>query len=204
MTDERRLARRQFLGIAAAGVLTPLGVSRLAAQSGASRSGDSARTAAELRDPAAAGRARARTAPGDNDDAIREIELGLACSCGCTLDIYTCRTTDFTCTVSPALHREILALDEQGLTAEQIVDAFVAKYGEQALMAPEPSGFNLAGYLVPGAAIAVGGSLLAWIIARRQELAPAAAGGEPMSAPHPGGTPEELARLQRALDEVDD
>ena len=39
-----------------------------------------------------------------------------------------------------------------------MIAAFVAKHGEQILMAPQAEGFNLAGYLVPGIVIlAVGG-----------------------------------------------
>ena len=56
-----------------------------------------------------AGPAR-RPLESDNDVVVRNTELKLQCTCGCTLDIFTCRTTDFTCTYSPALHREIVAL----------------------------------------------------------------------------------------------
>ena len=83
------------------------------------------------------------TRAGENEAEIQAIETRLACNCGCTLDVFTCRTTDFSCTYSPALHREVLALKGDGLTAQQVLDAFVAKYGEKALMAPKPRGFNL-------------------------------------------------------------
>ena len=90
-----------------------------------------------LRDPSAAGRPPAADRSRGDDAEIQAIEQRLACSCGCTLDVFTCRTTDFTCTYSPELHREVLALRDEGKTAQQILDAFVAKYGEKALMAPE-------------------------------------------------------------------
>ena len=106
------------------------------------------------------GRPRTPTDPEENAAEIQAIELKLACNCGCTLDVFTCRTTDFSCTYSPKLHREVLALRNQGMSAQQVLDAFVAKYGEKALMAPKPKGFNLAGYLVPGAAITAAGA--AW------------------------------------------
>lgn len=185
------VSRRGFLLHALGGALVPVAVTRLVAQS-----------AAELRDPAAAGRSRQRTQEADNDEAIKAVELRLGCTCTCTLDIYTCRTTDFTCTYSPVLHREVVALHEQGLTPDQIVDAFVEKYGEQALMAPRPEGFNLAGYLVPGAAIGLGGGLLAWFIGRRQRLSAAPAGGSP-PLPELDASPDELKRLRDALDEVE-
>jgi cytochrome c-type biogenesis protein CcmH len=211
---EPTVNRRHFLASAAGGLLTPIAITRLVAQgtasavpqAGAPEGGGAAagRSAAELRDPAAAGRPRDRTRDIDNDEAVKYAELRLLCTCSCTLDIYTCRTTDFTCTYSPQLHREIVALNEQGLTPEQIIDTFVEKYGEKALMAPKPQGFNLAGYLVPGAAIGVAGGLLAWFIGRRQRVGAVATA----TAPGPSladvyATPEELARLRAALDEVE-
>ncbi|MEA2724326.1 MAG: cytochrome c-type biosis protein CcmH, partial [Gemmatimonadales bacterium] len=104
-----------------------------------------------LRDPSVVGRPRQPTPVRGDEAEIKAIEHRLACSCGCTLDIFTCRTTDFTCTYSPELHREVLALRDDGKTAQQILDAFVEKYGEKALMAPKPAGvINLTGYLLPG------------------------------------------------------
>lgn len=159
-----------------------------------------------LRDPAAAGRSRAPTVAADYDAQIRAIELRLACTCGCTLDIFTCRTTDFTCTYSPKLHREVVAMHEEGKSAQQIIDAFVAEYGEKALMAPKPEGFNLWGYLLPGAAItAAGVGLFAFISRRRIKLAAGEGSAPgPPAAPKTDASAEELARLERALSEVED
>ena len=155
-----------------------------------------------LRDPTALGRPLTPTEPEENAAEIQAIELKLACNCGCTLDVFTCRTTDFSCTYSPKLHREVLALRNQGQSAQQVLDAFVAKYGEKALMAPKPRGFNLAGYLVPGVAITVAGAALVALIRRRRAVAIGSASTVvPLSAQ---GTPEEMERLRRALSEVDD
>ncbi|MGH7701786.1 MAG: cytochrome c-type biogenesis protein [Gemmatimonadales bacterium] len=155
-----------------------------------------------LRDPGAVGDDRARSPARDNDEFVKGVEHRLRCSCGCNLDIYTCRTTDFSCPVSPRLHREVLALQDEGKSAQEIVDAFVARYGEQILMAPKPEGFNLAGYLVPGVLIFLAGGLLTVRLLRRTR-APA---DRPPTGPVDGsgaplGTPEELERLRRALAE---
>ena len=168
--------------------------------------------AGRLYNPGAAGRPRERTAAGDASAEIQAIEQKLTCHCGCTLDIFTCRTTDFTCTTSPALHREVLALYEGGADAQGILDAFKAKYGEQALMAPEPKGFNLAGYLVPGVLILCIGSVLAWVIGRRFRVASAGVGGDGslatagvlLRSEGPGADPDAEARLRQALAEVED
>jgi cytochrome c-type biogenesis protein CcmH/NrfF len=153
---------------------------------------------------------RAATVQADNDAFIMSVEKTLKCQCGCNLDVYTCRTTDFTCTTSPALHRDIVALRNQGMNAEQIRQAFVEKYGEQALMAPRVEGFNLAGYFVPGFLLLVGIAILSmWILRRQRQVAGAAAHGATAGdsldlAAATGATPEELERLRRALSEVED
>jgi len=149
---------------------------------------------------------RAPTVTADNDDFIMSVEKTLKCQCGCNLDVYTCRTTDFTCTVSPSLHRDIVALRNRGMDAAQIRADFVQQYGEQALMAPKPEGFNLAGYFVPGILMLTGiGLLSAWIVRRQRQVAaaPASAESSDFAAP-PGTTAEELERLRRALSEVRD
>jgi cytochrome c-type biogenesis protein CcmH len=190
------VSRRGFLHRLGAVAVVPLG----AAQDSLAGRG----AVGTLRDPGVAGRSRAPTVAADYDAQIRAIELRLACSCGCTLDIFTCRTTDFTCTYSPKLHREVVAMHQAGKSAQEIIDAFVAEYGEKALMAPKPEGFNLWGYLLPGAAItAAGAGLFAFISRRRVKL-----GGEAASAPaapvRPDASAEELERLERALSEVED
>jgi cytochrome c-type biogenesis protein CcmH/NrfF len=202
------LSRRALLGGAAAALAAALPLGRaLMAQEPDALAGQG--NAGSLRDPSAVGRPRVATSAGDNDETIKRIEHQLRCTCGCNLDVFTCRTTDFTCTYSPELHREVVALAEAGRTPQQVVDAFVAKYGERVLMAPKPVDFNLVGYLLPGAAILVGGAGLAWVIGRRRAVAPAATGTADHSR-YPGGprdvppTGAELERLQRALAQVED
>jgi len=163
-----------------------------------------------LRDPTVLGRPLDPTHPLDDSEAIKRIEQRLHCTCGCNLDVYTCRTTDFSCTYSPELHREVLALYGDGESAQQILDAFVIKYGEKVLMAPEPGGFNLLGYLLPGVVITLGAATLAFVIGRRERrrslalVAAALPAGETTAPTPPQGTPEELERLRRALAEGDD
>ena len=160
-----------------------------------------------LRDPSAVGRSRTPTDPRENDVQIQAIEQRLACNCGCTLDVFTCRTTDFSCTYSPELHREVLALRDEGKTAQQVLDAFVTKYGEKALMAPKPRGvLNLTGYLLPGALIAAAGAgLLLFIGKRKAAVAAATAGPGAVDPATPGSAgPDELERLRRALAEIED
>jgi cytochrome c-type biogenesis protein CcmH/NrfF len=156
--------------------------------------------------PSLVGRTRAPVDRFDNDPLVISIERKLRCTCGCTLDVYTCRTTDFTCTYSPAMHKDVVALLQEGATPDQVVQAFVDQYGESVLMAPPASGFNLAGYLVPGLVVTAAGlALAAWLTRRRSALVVAAphSGGPPGAAGSAEPKPEDLERLQRALDDVE-
>jgi cytochrome c-type biogenesis protein CcmH len=131
--------------------------------------------APELYRPDYAGRPRERITDYENDPFIIGLEEQMRCTCGCNLDVYTCRTTDFTCGVSPAMHREVVGHVEEGMTGQQILDTFVEKYGETVLMAPKKEGFNWAGYVVPGTAISLGGAALAWMLVRRTRMTAATA-----------------------------
>ena len=187
-------SRREFLSVGSMALLLPMlpqDTTRPAADQGESGA---------LRDPASAGRARERIVPGDNDAEVMAIEKRLQCTCGCTLDIYTCRTTDFTCTYSPELHKEVLALRAEGKDAEAIVAAFVGKYGEKVLMAPKPEGFNVTGYVVPGALLLLVGGALFAILKRKTRIQAAAAA--PAAAHVPAdATADEMKRLEEALKE---
>src|SRR5205814_4537792 len=137
--------RRQFLA-GVAGLLAFQSVSPTVQQPD---SLPGAGPAGKLFDPQRAGRPLEPVMARDNLAAIQASEKQLHCTCGCNLDVYTCRTTDFNCTVSPALHRQVLARYEAGQSAQQILDAFVAEHGEAPLMSPPRRGFNLVGYFLP-------------------------------------------------------
>jgi cytochrome c-type biogenesis protein CcmH len=159
-----------------------------------------------LRMPGAVQR-RTTVTDAQNDETVKAIERRMKCTCGCNLDIFACRTTDFTCGTSPELHKEVVALLEAGNTPDEVVAAFVAKYGEEVLMAPIPEGFNLTGYLLPGAALLVAGGILTAVLVRRHRMArvadPAGAAAGGAAVPLAGVSADELARLEEALQEVE-
>jgi cytochrome c-type biogenesis protein CcmH/NrfF len=198
-------SRREFLGRAALAVLPAMLLTR-GRQNGAQVPSrprpDSGAVADTL--PNAVGRASTPLGPLDNDPGVVAIERRLRCTCGCTLDVYTCRTTDFSCTYSPAMHQVVVTQVQQGAKPEQIVQAFVDRYGETVLMAPVARGFNLAGYLVPGLTIsALGLALIAWLTRRRGELAPPTSPNGGASSVEAPPDAAQLERLRRALDDVD-
>ncbi|MEO5826028.1 MAG: cytochrome c-type biogenesis protein CcmH [Gemmatimonadales bacterium] len=198
MTDRRGFLRGALRALPFAVAVGPLGA-QLPAASPDTLQADL------LRDPSLLGRLRDPASAYDNDPVVISIERRLRCTCGCTLDIYTCRTTDFSCTFSPALHREVITMVKSGLTPEDIVAALVAREGPAMLMAPPARGFNLAGYLVPGLVMASGAlGLAAWLSRRRLAVATAVPGMCPPVPPSPS-VPDanQMERLRRALDDVE-
>ena len=140
--------------------------------------------------------AKAGVRPSMTDDQRDELEHQIKCQCGCpALDVYTCRTTDFSCGVSPGMHADIVGLVAGGYAAQEIISAFQAVYGERVLMSPLKEGFNLVGYLMPFAALITGGVVVAGLIRRwgSKERRPAPA------APPSDATPAELDALAAAV-----
>ncbi len=191
--------RRDFLSaVAGALLLTARPPVRLSAQGPDSLPGTG--PAGRLWDPGRAGRPLPPVTAADNDAAIQAIEKQIRCTCGCNLDVYTCRTTDFTCAVSPVMHRQVVTLAAQGKTGPQIVDQFVRENGVAILMAPPKRGFNLAGYFVPSLLIVAAGAVLTLVLRRWTRAAPAPAVAPPVASV--AATPEELEHLRRELDRL--
>jgi cytochrome c-type biogenesis protein CcmH len=125
-----------------------------------------------------------------------ELEHQIHCQCGCNLDVYTCRTTDFACSVSPAMHADVMGLVSGGYSAQEILAAFKAVYGEKVLMAPGKSGFNLVGYTMPFVALGAGAVIVSALLRRWKSRAPASV----VPASHPvDATESELAALDAAV-----
>src|SRR5437899_1326419 len=125
-TDRQFSSRRAFLESLAGGLLLsaypPIRPSvdppiRPSVQSPDSLPG--AGPAGRLPDPQRAGRPLEPVTARDNLAVVQAIEKQLRCTCGCGLDIYTCRTTDFNCQYSPALHRQVLDLYERGTSGPE-------------------------------------------------------------------------------------
>lgn len=141
--------------------------------------------------------AKANASASMTDEARDDLEHQVKCQCGCVLDVFTCRTTDFSCSVSPAMHKDVMRLVSGGYNSVEILAAFQGVYGERVLMAPLKQGFNWVGYLMPFAAIVVAGSVTAGIIrkwGRRARNNPQAASVNSVDA-----SPEEMEALQAAI-----
>jgi cytochrome c-type biogenesis protein CcmH len=134
--------------------------------------------------------------PSMTDAERDDLEHQLHCQCGCNLDVYTCRTTDFACTVSPAMHSDVMGLVAGGHSAQEILAAFKSVYGEKVFMAPVRSGFNLLGYTMPFIALGAGAIAVAALMRRWKSRAPV---GATVPASHVDATESELAALDAAV-----
>jgi cytochrome c-type biogenesis protein CcmH len=206
------LTRRGFLGALGAGLSGALAArasaqSTTAADTGAGpQTPDAVRTTMSgpmndnayrpVERPPKPGAGLSMTAP-----ARDELEHHLHCQCGCTLDVFTCRTTDFTCPISPAMHQDVVRLVRGGYSGPEIMAAFRAGYGERVLMAPVREGFNWTAYITPFVAIGAGATLVAVLIRRWRGVADQRLRDRPVAVARADGqaTPEELARLEAAI-----
>lgn len=140
---------------------------------------------------------------------VDEFERQLACPCPCTLDVYMCRTTMFSCSISPAVHGDVQRLVDGGYSADEIMAAMMDTYGDFILNAPRKQGFNLLAWFAPfvalaAGAVAIGALLRGWRMNAVKAAAATQAASAAMTTAELGeldATPEELERLQAALRE---
>jgi cytochrome c-type biogenesis protein CcmH/NrfF len=118
---------------------------------------------------------------------LPDIEDEVMCPiCGVTLELAT---------ESPQAIQErefIRGLIAQGLTKDEIKDRLVAEFGPEVLAEPGDSGFDLAAWLVPGAAILIA-AVAIFVGLRRWRRSPA----RPDDSPEPDA--EERERLEADL-----
>jgi len=129
--------------------------------------------------------------PGEFEKAARVI----LCDCGChPQSVYDCA-----CGRAAEMREEIAAEIRKGRTGEEVIAAYVARYGEKILISPAASGFNLVAWLGPGIALGAGLGGLMFVIRRWTRRT----GAEPAPAPVSPAAPDDpyLAELERQLQE---
>lgn len=103
-----------------------------------------------------AGIARAQT--------VTDISKQLICQCGCTSVLDNC--THAECGVREQMLALIKDKQAQGQSPDEIIQFFVARYGEKVLASPPKRGFNLTAWILPFAAILVGAGVV-YVLIRR-------------------------------------
>jgi len=94
---------------------------------------------------------------------IKEIGQGLMCICGCNQLLAGCNHLG--CPSSVPMEKELAAFIDQGMTRDQVLAAFVAKYGTRVLSAPPTRGaFNISAWIMPFVALFVGALAVIYIL----------------------------------------
>ena len=91
--------------------------------------------------------------------ASKDVEKQLMCQCGCSMVVDVCD-----CETANQIRAKIAEMIGQGQDENQMVAYFVAEYGEKMLSAPTKKGFNLVAWVVPFAAVIVGGTAMFFIL----------------------------------------
>jgi cytochrome c-type biogenesis protein CcmH len=129
---------------------------------------------------------------------LPDIEDEVMCPvCGVTLELAT---------EAPQAQQQRELIRERiarGDTKDEIKDALVAEYGPEVLAIPEAEGFDLAAWLVPGAAILVAGGAIGVGLRRWRRRAAVAGGGSAEPPGSAGLDPEDEARLESDLERYD-
>lgn len=79
---------------------------------------------------------------------LDDIKASLICHCGCSMTVDACEGA-MTCGTATDLTNEARTYINQGLSKDEILSAFVSRYGETILSAPTKSGFNLVAWVMP-------------------------------------------------------
>lgn len=98
----------------------------------------------------------------DKGERIRSLSANFICVCSCHQLLNACN--HFNCPSSGPMFAELGKLVDQGQSDEQIVAHFAEKYGAAVLAAPPISGFNLAAWVMPFAALAIGAMLAIYFL----------------------------------------
>jgi len=90
-----------------------------------------------------------------NSETAGNISKQLVCQCGCVrlLNSHVCATQEAMVTL---IEQKLT----QGQSEEEIIQFFVAQYGEQVLASPPKRGFNLVAWVLPFVAILGGGGVI--------------------------------------------
>lgn len=136
----------------------------------------------------------AQTATDLEKPEVNRVATKLACSCGCNLNM-ACRMDPYPCGTCRNAKVKILAMQADGKSDQQILDAFVAENGKDILATP-PGPMGVIG---PWGALAVGAILVTFLIYRlsSRQRQPAAAVATPEAAP---ADSEALAKYQEQIE----
>ena len=101
----------------------------------------------------------------DDKPAMEDVAGKLGCYCGTCPHLVV---TKCGCSTADQIKKDVQKMIDQGMTEQQILDSYVAQYGQTVLAAPPGSVFNLTAWLAPFLAFAFGGVILFKFLKRQQ------------------------------------
>lgn len=128
---------------------------------------------------------------------VAQVTQGLTCQCGCGLTVANCNHPQ--CGFSVPVRAEVQAMIDRGMGHQQIIAFYRHKFGEKVLSAPTAEGFNLLAWVMPFAAIGLGGGLIALLLGKWRAVRRAAG---PESSPQAGAAAFDPALRRRLEDEL--
>jgi cytochrome c-type biogenesis protein CcmH len=128
------------------------------------------------------------------DKKVREIEDNLIAPC-----CWSQTVSQHYSEVSEQIRQEVRAMVAAGKSRDEILDYYVAKYGERILATPRAKGFNRMVYILPWAALVLGAWLL--IVLLRKQRQP-----EFAAVPNPPSVSDEryTAIIEKEMKEMDE
>jgi len=96
---------------------------------------------------------------------VEQVTNKLSCYCGgCPhLPVNACG-----CPEADKIKKDVGKKLASGMTEQQIIDGYVAQYGQTVLSMPPKSGFNLTAWLIPFLGFALGGTVLIVFLKRQK------------------------------------
>lgn len=127
----------------------------------------------------------------DEPPTVNEVASDLISQCGSGVVL-----ADHDCGIARSMKDSIQVQIDAGRTKEEILDYFVAVYGEGVLASPRKSGFGLMAWVIPFLAVAAGGvvaAVLVWAWTRRRPA--------PVGEAGPPSRPEDLHPYEQRVEE---
>lgn len=103
--------------------------------------------------------------------------------------------------LAETLRGEVRLMVARGATGQEMVDHFVAKYGERILATPRAGGFNLLAYVMP--ALSLGGGLVLLLLFVRRAAKGAATGSSARQAADSAAGDLDESLRTRMMEELD-
>lgn len=129
---------------------------------------------------------------------VDEVTQGLTCQCGCGLTVANCNHPN--CSFSVPIRTEVAGMLARGKTRAQVIAFYRSKFGEKVLSAPTTEGFNILAWVMPFAALLIGGAFIFLMFGRWRRQSPSLpAGPEAVSERVPVVDPRLKERLEEEV-----